>query len=114
MANQEVEHMRGMEKEVRAGLNLTGEVLRTTDERYGNAPERQIWQAHVEKEEERRGQQGELLPNDQYYAEQYAARAMSGVDASPNEFQEAEKRGEHHDVSGIPEEIASASDIAGG
>lgn len=90
------------------------EVQRTNDERYGNAPERQMWQAHVEKEEDKRRQKGESLPNDQYYAEQYAERAMKGVDAASNEYQEAEQHGEHHDRSGVPEEIANAGDLAGG
>lgn len=95
--------MKGTEKQARGG-----------DERYGNAPERQSWQAYVEKEEERRRQANEELVNDHHYAEEYAARAMRGIDATENEYQQAEMRGEHHSMGRVSEDLADSTDLSGG
>ncbi len=95
--------MKGTEKQARGG-----------DELYGNAPERQSWQAYVEKEEERRRQANEELVSDHRYAEEYAARAMRGIDATENEYQQAETRGEHHGTGQVSEDLANATDLSGG
>jgi hypothetical protein len=104
-----------MERKGKAELDLSDDILKTHDERSGNAPERQIWQAHVEMEEDKRTHgDDELYPNVHHWAEEYARRAMRGVDATENEFQRAEERGEKHGIGEAPEEIASANDLSGG
>ncbi len=102
-----------MREKVRLGqLEVDG---RDPDERYGNAPETHIWQAHVHEEEARNPTRLDAAGSPiHHWAEEYADCAMRGVDATPNEFQLAEQQGDAGWSLGAPAEIDSAGDIAGG
>ncbi len=101
-----------MGEKIRLGWQLELEG-RDADERYGNAPEKHIWQAHVHEEEEKRALRHEQDPSVSCWAEEYAECAMRGVEATANEFQRAEEMG-RHGIGEVSGEIANASDLAGG
>ncbi len=103
-----------MGEKIRAGENLEIEA-KDPDERYGNAPETHIWQAHVHEEEAKHQTHFDTpVSVIHHYAEEYAQRAMRGVEVTSNEYQAAEQLGEKHLTGGVPEEVADAGDIAGG
>ncbi len=102
-----------MKDKVRVGpeLELAG---KDEDSRYGNAPERHLWQAHVEAEEERRKRSGEKDDSIHRYAEEYGEIAMRGVDAEENEFQRSMQGGGEKGFGDPSDELANAGDIIGG
>ncbi len=85
----------------------------TRDELYQRELEPHTWQTHVEEEMARVAREGEPIPDIHHFAEEYAERAMRGLEATPNEYQRAEEQGEKH-TSGVPSYLADAGDIAGG
>jgi hypothetical protein len=85
------------------------------DELWGNAPDRHWWHAFVEEEEARRAARLDEEPENPYrWAEALAERSMSGMEATPNEYQRAEEAGEKHGTGDVAPEIAGAGDLAGG
>jgi hypothetical protein len=71
------------------------------------------WQAHVEEEVQRLVREHQPAPGPSHFAEEYAARAMRGVEADENGYRQAAERGERGDEK-IPSYLADAGDIAGG
>lgn len=70
------------------------------------------WQAHVNEEMERLARIHAPAPEVTRFAEEYAERAMRGVETSANEYQRAAERGETlGEAAGY---LADAGDIAGG
>ena len=86
----------------------------TAGESFHKELEPLLWRAHVHEEMKRLARENKPAPDVTHFAEEYAERAMRGVEASANEYQLAEERGEKHlrgDVAGY---LADAGDIAGG
>jgi hypothetical protein len=48
------------------------------------------------------------------WAEEYAGRMMRGEEATENEYQRAEEEGSKHGIGEVSDDIANASDLAGG
>jgi hypothetical protein len=88
----------------------------TPDEPHHRELEPLLWQAHVNEEMERMARERIPAPGVHHFAQEYAERAMRGVEAVANEYQRAAERGEEHgagDVAGYGY-VADAGDIAGG
>ncbi len=83
-------------------------------EPYHKELEPLLWQAHVNEEMERLAREHKPAPGLSHFAEEYAEHAMRGLDASENEFQRAEERGEKHGTGDVAGNLADAGDIAGG
>ncbi len=73
-----------------------------------------IWQEHVHEEMERLAREHKPAPPLSHFAEEYAERAMRGVEVTPNEYQHAAERGETRGATDVPNQVADAGDIAGG
>ncbi len=91
-----------------------GEGGSTAGEAHHEELEPLLWQAHVKEEVERAVREHRPTPGIYRFAEEYAERAMRGVDASANEYKRAAERGEKHGAGDVAGYLADAGDIAGG
>jgi hypothetical protein len=103
-----------MSEKARWDRQTTGEGSRGPGELHPKELEPLLWQAHVNEEMERIARAHEPAPGMFHFAEEYAERAMRGVQASANEYRLAEERGEKHGVGDVAGVLADAGDIAGG
>lgn len=103
-----------MSEKARRDQQSKGQVGGTGSEPHHRELEPLLWQAHVNEEIERLAREGKPAPGVYHFAEEYAEHAMRGVEASANEYQRAEQRGEKHGAGDVAGYVADAGDIAGG
>jgi hypothetical protein len=103
-----------MSEQARRNQQSKGQVGSAASEPHHRELEPLLWQAHVNEETERLAREHKPAPGVYHFAEEYAERAMRGVEASANEYQSAEQRGERHGAGAVADYVADASDIAGG
>jgi hypothetical protein len=95
-----------MSDEVRRDQQNEGWVGRAPGELEQGELQPLLWRAHVYEEVERLAREDKPAPGVYHFAEEYAARAMRGVEASPNEWR--------HGGGDVAGHLADAGDIAGG
>ncbi len=103
-----------MSEQARSDQKNRGQVGGAPGEPYHKELEPLLWQAHVNEEVERLAREHKPAPGPYHFAEEYAEHAMRGVEASANEYQRAEQRGEKHGAGDVAGYVADAGDIAGG
>ncbi len=103
-----------MREQARRGEKKEGRGEGATGEKISKELEPLLWQAHVNEEMERLAREHKPAPPESHFAQEYAERAMRGVEASVNEYKHTAERGETRGAGNVAGELADAGDIAGG